>query len=59
MTLACGDLQGCRQPLEQLLRKIGPAPTETLWFCGDLVNRGPDSLCIFFFKQKTAYEVPK
>ena len=44
MTLAFGDLQGCRQPLEQLLRKIGPAPTETLWFCGDLVNRGPDSL---------------
>ena len=44
MTLAFGDLQGCRQPLEQLLKKIGAAPTEPLWFCGDLVNRGPDSL---------------
>jgi len=44
VTLAFGDLQGCRQPLEQLLKKIGAAPTEPLWFCGDLVNRGPDSL---------------
>lgn len=44
MTLAFGDLHGCRQPLKHLLKAINPSPAEPLWFCGDLVNRGPDSL---------------
>lgn len=39
---AVGDLQGCADALEQLLGRIGPEPR--LWFAGDLVNRGPDSL---------------
>ena len=39
MTLAFGDLQGCRQPLEQLLKKIGAAPTEPLWFCGESTGK--------------------
>ncbi len=40
-----GDLQGCNGPLQQLLRKIDFSPsTDTLYFLGDLVNRGPDSL---------------
>jgi len=42
---AIGDLQGCRQQLQALLEHIGFQPDrDRLWFCGDLVNRGPDSL---------------
>lgn len=44
MTLAFGDLQGCRRPLDRLLASADTDPRETLWFAGDLVNRGPDSL---------------
>lgn len=44
MTIAIGDLQGCQRPLRQLLRRLAAPAGEPLWFCGDLVNRGPDSL---------------
>ena len=44
MTLAFGDIQGCEKPLGRLLERIAPPAHEALWFCGDLVNRGPHSL---------------
>jgi len=42
--LAFGDLQGCHNPFRELLAKAAPTDDAPLWFAGDLINRGPDSL---------------
>ena len=42
---AIGDIQGCFNELKQLIDKIEfSSDKDQLWFTGDLVNRGPDSL---------------
>jgi len=42
---AIGDLQGCGEEFDALLRKLGyRADRDRLWLTGDLVNRGPRSL---------------
>ncbi|WP_168792788.1 symmetrical bis(5'-nucleosyl)-tetraphosphatase [Paraburkholderia aromaticivorans] len=44
LPLAFGDLQGCRTPFRQLLAKAAPPAGTPLWFAGDLINRGTESL---------------
>jgi bis(5'-nucleosyl)-tetraphosphatase (symmetrical) len=52
-TWAVGDLQGCHRELLDLLQAIRFRPdADTLWFTGDLVNRGPESLeCLRFVRE--------
>jgi len=51
-TYAIGDLQGSNSSLQKLLADIGfNASRDRLWFVGDLVNRGTESLqCLRFVR---------
>ena len=51
-TYVIGDLQGCFDELQGLLKQIDYQPElDQLWFVGDIVNRGPKSLeCLRFVK---------
>jgi len=52
-TYVVGDIQGCLQPLECLLRAVQFNPDkDVLWSVGDIVNRGPKSLNALRFLYK-------
>lgn len=48
--IVIGDVHGCYQGLLELLEKVKfTANSDTLWFTGDLVNRGPESANVIRF----------
>ena len=40
---AVGDIHGCAESLDDLLRRIAPTEDDHLVFVGDYIDRGPDS----------------
>jgi bis(5'-nucleosyl)-tetraphosphatase (symmetrical) len=57
-TYLVGDIQGCYDPLQRLLQKIVFDPvSDKLWLCGDLVNRGGQSLQVLRLLKSLGHSV--
>lgn len=56
-TLVVGDIHGCRQELERLLKVSGfHHGVDRLVLCGDLLDRGPDSLGVLRLARRLGAE---
>lgn len=56
-TIIIGDVHGCFDEVQDLLRKTGFTPTkDRLIFVGDLINKGPKSLEVLQFVRSNNYE---
>ena len=57
-TIVIGDVHGCIQELQELLKLVGPAADERVIFTGDLIDRGPDpAACIGLAREIKANSV--
>jgi calcineurin-like phosphoesterase family protein len=45
-TIIVGDIHGCIEELNELIDNINLQPTDLLYFIGDLIDRGPDSVAV-------------
>lgn len=52
-TIIVGDVHGCREELETLLRELSFSSGDCLVFVGDLISRGPDSLGVLDIARQT------
>ncbi len=43
-TIFIGDVHGCFDELSELLGKLNVSPSDQVYFVGDLINKGPESL---------------
>jgi serine/threonine protein phosphatase 1 len=44
--IVIGDIHGCIRELEELIEQIKIVPSDSLYFIGDLIDRGPDSSAV-------------
>ena len=42
-TYVIGDIHGCLEPLQRLMERVSPGPTDEVVFVGDYIDRGPRS----------------
>lgn len=52
-TIVIGDIHGCFQELQDLLRAVKATPDDRLISVGDLISKGPDSRAVVEWAMKT------